>query len=46
MPYYNKGDYDRAIADYTRAIELDPKDAITYSNRGIVYYNKGEYDYA
>ena len=25
--YDNKGDYDRAIADFTQAIRLDPNDA-------------------
>jgi tetratricopeptide (TPR) repeat protein len=28
-----KGDLDGAIADFSHAIELDPKDAIAYSNR-------------
>ena len=35
--YINKGDYDRAIADYTEAIRLDPKYAIAYGNRGKAY---------
>ena len=29
-----KGDFDLAIAAYTKAIELEPKDAQAYSNRG------------
>ena len=28
-------DYQRAIDDYTRAIELDPNDAYSYNNRGV-----------
>ena len=32
--YRGKGDMDRAIADYTEAIRLDPKYAIAYYNRG------------
>jgi tetratricopeptide (TPR) repeat protein len=28
----HKGDYARAMADYTKAIELDPKDAEPYNN--------------
>src|SRR5258708_31589841 len=28
--YGDKGDYDRAIADFTKAIELDPKSAVAY----------------
>ena len=31
----NRGDYDRAIADYNEAIRLDPKNAVTFCNRGI-----------
>src|SRR5215471_15589508 len=29
---YNKGDFDRAIADYTEAIRLEPKDVHAYDN--------------
>ena len=31
-----------AIADYTKAIELDPKDAINYSARGRAYKALGK----
>ncbi|MBF0556160.1 MAG: tetratricopeptide repeat protein [Nitrospirae bacterium] len=41
-----KGDYNRAIADYTKAIEINPRDAIAYNNRGIVWGEKGNYDMA
>ncbi len=44
--YYRKGDYDRAIADYTRAIQLKPNDAEAYYNRGNAYADKGDYDRA
>ena len=44
--YINKGQYDRAISDYTKAIEIDPKYASIYYNRGIAYDNKGQYDQA
>src|SRR6266496_4192063 len=48
-PYYNnrglareaKGDLDGAIADFNRAIELDPKLAISYHNRGLAQKAKG-----
>lgn len=40
------GDYDRAIADFTRAIGLSPEDADTYNNRGNVYSIMGDYDRA
>src|SRR5579862_5579884 len=35
--YKAKADYDRAIADYTQAIQLDPTDAATFTGRGIAY---------
>ena len=44
--YGNKGEYDRAISDFTEAIRLDPKLASAYYNRGIAYENKGEHDKA
>jgi tetratricopeptide (TPR) repeat protein len=36
------GDYDKAIADYTRLIEISPRLALAYYNRGYAYYKKGE----
>ena len=39
-------DLDRAIADYTRAIELNPTDAEAYHGRGIAHAAKGNYDEA
>jgi tetratricopeptide (TPR) repeat protein len=44
--YYAKKDDDRAIADYSEAIKLDPKSAVQYSNRGNAYYGKKDYDRA
>jgi tetratricopeptide (TPR) repeat protein len=32
-----KGEYDRAIADYTEAIRLDPNYAEAYYERGVIY---------
>jgi len=46
VAYRDKGDYDRAIADYNEAIRLDPKNSIAYGNRGNVYKDKGDYDRA
>ncbi|MBI1921769.1 MAG: tetratricopeptide repeat protein [Geobacter sp.] len=42
--YRDKGQLDPAIADYTRAIELDPKYAHAYNNRGNAYNDKGQLD--
>ena len=46
LAYYEKGDLDRAIADYSEAIRLDPKYAYAYNNRGNAYYDKGDHDRA
>jgi tetratricopeptide (TPR) repeat protein len=42
LAYYDKGDDDRAIAEYNEAIRLDPKFAYAYSNRGLAYDHKGD----
>ena len=36
-------EYVRAIADYDKAIELNPDLAVTYCTRGFAYHRKGEY---
>src|SRR5262245_38825650 len=46
VAYNNKGEYDRAIADATEAIRLDPKHATAYYNRGLAYSIGGDYDRA
>jgi len=47
IAYAEKADYDRAIADYTEAIRLDPKLAEAYCSRGAAYgRGKSEYDKA
>jgi tetratricopeptide (TPR) repeat protein len=44
--YDNKGQYDKAIADFNRALEISPKFAMAYNNRGNAYDSKGQYDKA
>ena len=50
--YYNrgsahlKGDADRAIADFSEAIRLDPKRADAYLNRALAYRIKNDVDRA
>jgi len=46
IEYANKRDYDLAIADYSKAINLNPAYASAYNNRGNVYKNKLQYDRA
>ena len=53
IAYNNRGtvyriisEYDLAIDDCNKAIELDPDYAEPYSNRGAAYREKGEKDHA
>ena len=42
MAYLNKGQYDLAIADLSKAIELDPSLAEAYGNRAWAYKKQGK----
>lgn len=44
--YYYKGDHDRAISDFTKSIEINPKFVMAYNNRGWAHLKKGEHDLA
>jgi tetratricopeptide (TPR) repeat protein len=44
--YLTKRDYDHAITDYDKAIQLKPDYADIYNNRGVSYYLKSDYDRA
>jgi len=44
--FYQKGDNDRAIADYSDAIRLDPNYSAAYNSRGFVYYARKDFDRA
>ena len=39
--YYSLGKHDLAIADYDKAIELNPKSPAVYVNRGVAYDKLG-----
>jgi tetratricopeptide (TPR) repeat protein len=43
--YAKQGQYDKAISNYTKAIEIDPRYE-AYYDRGNVYLHKGQYDRA
>ena len=36
----HKGDYDRAIKDYSQALRLNPRDANAFNSRGWAYARK------
>lgn len=40
---YKKKDFENAIKHYTRAMELDPHNAVYYTNRAAVYTEMGKY---
>jgi tetratricopeptide (TPR) repeat protein len=52
--YYNrgltyakgKGHYDKAISDFNKAIEITPRVAYIYGDRGLTYVMKGQSDKA
>jgi lipoprotein NlpI len=37
------GNHDRAVADFSSAIQIDPKFSLAYNNRGLQYRGKGDY---
>ncbi|MHC4176521.1 MAG: tetratricopeptide repeat protein [Planctomycetota bacterium] len=46
VTYLQDGEFDKAIAEFTKEIQLDPASATTYGNRAGAYVAKGEFDKA
>jgi tetratricopeptide (TPR) repeat protein len=46
LMYFHCGQLEEAIADYNRALELNPNLAAAYNNRANCYVNQGELIYA
>jgi tetratricopeptide (TPR) repeat protein len=46
IDYRHKGKWDAAIAEYNKAIEINPKYAKSYDNRGSVYFVLSDFDNA
>lgn len=44
--YHEKGDLERAIADYNEAIAINPAYAVAFNARGLAYRSKGDLDRA
>src|ERR1700720_4501314 len=42
----NSKEYPKAIEQFNRAIEIDPKYAPAYHGRGVAYFRQGEWDRA
>ncbi len=40
--YYDETDFDNALINYNKAIQLNPRDARVYVRRGFIYHFKGE----
>lgn len=43
LAYFNVEDWDRAIADFTESIKINPKDAVVYTNRSDAYRSKNDF---
>jgi tetratricopeptide (TPR) repeat protein len=46
LEHYGRGEYDTAIQEYSKAVNVDPKQISAYVNRGITYFVKGEHEKA
>jgi tetratricopeptide (TPR) repeat protein len=46
VAWFQKGEFDKAIAEYNESIRLNPKRATTFSSRGAAWDKKGEHDNA
>ena len=46
MDHAKKGEFDKAIAEFTEAIRLDPEYTAAYCDRGFTYDEKGDVDKA
>jgi tetratricopeptide (TPR) repeat protein len=44
--HLRRNEYDQAISDLNKALEIDPRFAKAYSIRGFIYDKKGQYDQA
>ena len=41
---YKRNDFDKALADCSRAIELDPRSTLAYAMRGLMLLQKGNFE--
>ena len=46
LTFVRRGKYDKAIAEFSSAIQLNPMQAVAYNNRGLAFSEKKDYDSA
>lgn len=46
MAHLDRGSYAEALRDLDRSLEMDPSDAMTWSDRGVVQHKLGRHDLA
>jgi len=46
IAWHRKGEYDRSINQYSKAIEINPRYVQAYISRGVAYARKGQLDKA
>jgi ppGpp synthetase/RelA/SpoT-type nucleotidyltranferase len=44
LVYFTLSEYDKAIADFSKAIEIEPRDIRVYTNRGLAFRMLKRYD--
>ncbi len=44
--HFQKGEYDQAISELNKALEINPRNANAYVDRGFAYLRNGQYDQA
>ncbi len=44
--YLSRGEYDQAISEFNKALEINSQNSEAYKNRGTAYMKKGQYDQA
>jgi len=45
-PTANRGEFDRAVADYNQALAISPNYALALYNRAFAYYDKRDFERA